>query len=65
MTIADQIEALIGRRVGLTETQIADELFVNGYQQRVNSSCRRLQREGRARRVGRGGQNDPFRYFGQ
>ena len=41
MTVAHQIEALVVRQGGLTEAQVADELFVNAYQQRVNSSCRR------------------------
>ena len=63
MTVPDQIEALVLRRGGLTEAQIADELFVDAYQQRVNSSCRRLVKQGRVRRAGQGGQNDPFRYY--
>lgn len=63
MSIADQTETLIRQRSGLTEAQIADELFSNGYQQRVNSSCRRLLRESRVRREGKGGRADPFRYF--
>lgn len=62
MTVADQIEELVRRRPGLTEAQIADELFSDGYQQRVNSTCRRLVRESVLRREGRGGLLDPFRY---
>lgn len=63
MTVADQIEALVRRRGGLTEAEIADELFTNAYQQRVNSSCRRLLRESRVRRDGKGGAQDPYRYY--
>lgn len=63
MTMADRIEDLVRHRPGLTEAQIADELFSNAYQQRVNSTCRRLVRETRLRREGRGGVGDPFRYF--
>jgi hypothetical protein len=63
MTVAERIEDLVQRRPGLTEAQIADELFANPYQQRVNSTCRRLVRESGLRREGRGGTGDPFRYF--
>jgi hypothetical protein len=34
----------------------------NAYQQRVNSTCRRLIAEGKLVRHGRGGQGDPFTY---
>jgi hypothetical protein len=34
----------------------------NGYQQRVNSTCRRLVEEGIIVRQGRGGPGDPFTY---
>jgi hypothetical protein len=63
MTVIDQIEALVQSRSGLTEAAIADQLFENGYQQRVNPSCRRLVREKRLRREGKGGAGDPFRYY--
>ena len=63
MTVAERIEALVGRRGGLTEAQIADELFTEPYQQRVNSTCRRLVKEGRLRREGKGGPGDPFSYY--
>ena len=36
ITVADRIERLVSRRGGLTEADIADELFTNPYQQRVN-----------------------------
>ncbi len=62
MALADDILDLVGHRPGLTEMQIADELFSNPYQQRVNSTCRRLIVEGALRRQGRGGKADPYRY---
>lgn len=63
MTTSEDVESLVRRRSGLTEAQIAEELFINPYQQRVNSSCRRLLRESKVRREGRGGPGDPYRYF--
>jgi hypothetical protein len=63
MTVTDKIDTLVRRRGGLTEGEIADELFANGYQQRVNPSCRRLVKESRLRREGRGGPSDPYRYY--
>ncbi len=66
MTVADDIEALVARRPGLTEAELANSLFGGeGYQQRVNSTCRRLVRKGRLQRRGTGGPADPFRYFGK
>lgn len=64
MTIADDILLLVTARPGLTEAQIAGRLFGrDGYQQRVNSTCRRLVREYRIERRGNGGPGDPFTYF--
>jgi hypothetical protein len=34
-----------------------------GYQQRVNSTCRHLFREGRVERHGTGGPGHPFTYY--
>lgn len=66
MTVAEDILLLVTTRPGLTETQIAERLFGDeGYQQRVNSTCRRLIREYRIRRQGNGGPGDPFIYFRQ
>jgi hypothetical protein len=66
MTIADDIVELVKRkrRLKLTEEDIADFLFGqnNAYQQRVNSTCRRLIAEGRLVRQGKGGPADPFTY---
>jgi hypothetical protein len=64
MTIADEIEALVRSRPGQTESELAEKLFPDDpYQQRVNPTCRRLIREGRLQRQGRGGPGDPFRYY--
>jgi hypothetical protein len=67
MTIADDIIALIarkGRRLNLTEEDIAEMLFgqKNAYQQRINSDCRMLVDQGRLVRRGKGGSGDPFTY---
>lgn len=63
VTVAEQIEALVRRRPGLTEAELADALFPDGaYQQRVNSTCRALIKAGRVHRRGQGGRGDPFRY---
>jgi hypothetical protein len=50
MTVADDIiyEVIFGRD--------------NAYQQRVNSTCRRLVAEGKIVRKGNGGASDPFTY---
>jgi 3-isopropylmalate dehydrogenase len=62
-TIAELILSLVARRPGLTEAQIAEELFAGqGYQQRVNSDCTLLVRRGKLQRSGAGGAADPFRY---
>jgi hypothetical protein len=52
MTVAEEIQLLVSRREGLTETQIAESLFDDAYQQRVNYNCRRLVKEGRLERRG-------------
>lgn len=62
MALIDDVEQLIRKKPGLTEAQIAEDLFTNSYQQRVNSTCRRLLRESRVKRDGRGGRADPFTY---
>jgi hypothetical protein len=66
MTVAERVEELVKQnvRLQLTEQNIADMLFgqLNGYQQRVNSSCRRLVAEGRLVREGKGGPSDPYIY---
>jgi hypothetical protein len=55
MALADDIELLVSRRPGLTELALAKFLFGRtGYQQRVNSTCRHLLREGHVERHGTG-----------
>ena len=64
MTLADDILSLVTRKPGLTEAEIAKHLFGRlGYQQRVNSTCRRLFREGHLERHGTGGPGHPFTYY--
>jgi hypothetical protein len=63
MTLADDILSLVARKPGLTEAEIAKHLFGRlGYQQRVNSTCRRLIHEYRIERHGNGGPGHPFSY---
>jgi hypothetical protein len=64
MASADDIDLLVSRRPGLTELALAKSLFGRmGYQQRVNSTCRHLFREGRVERHGTGGPDHPFTYY--
>ena len=64
MTLADDIDLLVSCRPGLTELALAKSLFGRmGYQQRVNSTCRRLFREGHLERHGTGGPGHPFTYY--
>jgi hypothetical protein len=64
MTVADDIYSLVVRRHGLTELEIARELFGgDGYQQQVNLPCRQLIDEGRIQRRGQGGPREPFTYY--
>ena len=62
-TVIDRIEALVARVPHKTETQLAQMLFGGrGSQQRVNAACRRLVRDKRIVRQGKGGLTDPFTY---
>jgi hypothetical protein len=64
MGLADDIDLLVSRRPGLTELALAKSLFGRmGYQQRVNSTCRHLFREGRVELHGTGGPGHPFTYY--
>ena len=64
MALADDIDLLVFRKPGLTELGLAKSLFGRtGYQQRVNSTRRRLVREGRVERRGTGGPGHPFTYY--
>jgi hypothetical protein len=48
---------------GLTEVKIAQSLFGDRvYQGQVNFICRRLVKQGRIKRDGKGGKADPFTY---
>lgn len=63
MTVADRIIDLVKRAFDLTEAELAQKLFgKEGYQQRVNSTCRRLVSRGVLIRTGHGGPSDPFKY---
>jgi hypothetical protein len=64
MTVADDIIQEVRRKSGRTEDELAALIFGrdNAYQQRVNSTCRRLIAEGKLVRKGAGGQNDPYTY---
>jgi hypothetical protein len=64
MTVADDILYEVKRKSGLTEAELAGLIFGRraGYQQRVNSTCRRLIEEGRIERQGNGGATEPFTY---
>jgi hypothetical protein len=62
MTLADRILELVKQRTHPTEIEIAELLFDHPYQQRVNSTCRRLLAKGLVRREGGGGPADPYRY---
>ena len=62
--LADNVERVIGERPGSTATQLARTLYgPDGYQERINPSCRLLCRSGRIRREGSGGPGDPYRHF--
>lgn len=64
MTVADDVLTLVRRKPGLSEAEIAEALFKDDpYQQRVNSTCRRLLKAGSVQRRGLGGKSDPFRYY--
>jgi hypothetical protein len=63
MPLANDILSLVTREPGLTEIEIAKHLFGRlGYQQRVNSTCRRLVHEDRVERREVGGPGHPFGY---
>jgi hypothetical protein len=64
MALADHIDLLVSRRPGLTELALAKSLFGRmGYQQRVNSTCRHLFRDGNVERHGTDGPGHPFTYY--
>lgn len=64
MTVRDDILDEVRRKSGRTEAELAALLFGrrNGYQQRVNSTCRLLVAERELERRGKGGPGDPYTY---
>ena len=64
MSVADDILDEVSSNPGLTESDLVRLLFGrrSAYQQRVNSTCRRLVQEGRLERLGKGGAADPYTY---
>lgn len=63
MVLTDRITDLVRRKPGMTERELAEELFgETGYQQRVNSDCRLLIARGVLKRSGKGGPGDPYTY---
>jgi hypothetical protein len=64
MTVADDIMHEVRRKSGRTEDELAALIFGrdNAYQQRVNSTCRKLVADGKLVRRGNGGYSDPFTY---
>ena len=64
MGLANDLEVLIARMPGMTESQLAKMMYGNdGYQQKVNSACRQLVHAGRVERRGKGYALDPFTYY--
>lgn len=62
-TILERIKERVVERPGLTEAELAQAIFGrDGYQQRVNSTCRRMIARGEIERRGDGGPADPFTY---
>lgn len=63
VTVAFRIEELVANEPGMTEAQLSQTIFGDeGYQQRVNSNCRRLIAAGKIERSGDGGRLDPYKY---
>lgn len=62
MALIDDLEAIIAKRPGLTEAELAEAVYgPRAYQQRVNPTCRRLIKLGKVERTGCG-YSDPYRY---
>ena len=61
--LSNRLLDLIERRPGMTELEMARELFgASAVQQSVNSDCRLLVSLGLVERMGVGGRGDPFTY---
>ncbi len=62
-TVAQRIKERIAEQPGLTEAELARAIFgADGYQQRLNPSCRLMVAQGEIERLGSGGPSDPFTY---
>ncbi len=58
-----RVLAAIRQKPHMTKIQIAQAVVPNNaYQQRVNSLCRQLLKEGQLQRHGKGGRGDPYSY---
>ena len=63
-TSTQQILELVKRRPGMTEVEIAKELYGrDAVQQNVNPDCRALVSLGLVERRGVGGRGDPYVYY--
>jgi hypothetical protein len=61
--LIDDVERTIRQSPGLTATEIAQAMFgESGYQERINSACHLLMKQGRIERNGKGGPGHPFTY---
>jgi hypothetical protein len=64
MTLADEIEELVLQTPGLTEADLARMLRgPDSYIPQIKFTCRHLVAEGRLERQGRGGWQQPFKYY--
>jgi hypothetical protein len=63
MTVEERIRKAVSIRSGMTEAELSRLLFgKDGYQQRVNTTCRLMIARGELERRGAGGPGDPFTY---
>jgi|KBSSwiS6_1023812.scaffolds.fasta_scaffold92673_2 hypothetical protein len=63
MTVTEQLEAVIRKHPGLTESELAKTLYGwQGYAQQVNAACRQLVKLGKIERRGKG-YSEPFTYY--
>ncbi|WP_156510579.1 hypothetical protein [Labrenzia sp. OB1] len=63
-TVQERIKERVAEQPGLTEAELAQAIFgMDGYQQRVNSTCRRMITRGEIERHGDVGSTDPFTYY--
>ncbi len=63
MTVDDRVLDAISKQPYQTELQLSQSIFgKEGYQQKVNPSCRRLLKKHLIKRIGKGGVGEPFTY---